>query len=562
MNQEPLHRWALPTALLVALGVTWPLPLALFTGDYVGHPLGDLADHVQGAWWFAGELAQGRWPTTTTVTHLPDAQRLWYVDPVGALLAAPFWWVSGAFAWNLALLVQTLGATALAWWVGRQATGSAWAGAVTAVVAVPSAYLVGLLHSGLSEYAGLAPLVGAVWWTLRATGRDPQGRPALGWDAVVAGVFVGLCAWQAFYYGIFAALFAACCIPGPRWPTRVRPVLVMAATSAVVAAPAGALLAWTLYGGEAAVTSANAPGWGGGGPLPATDLLTFVWPGDYYFPNTPALGNPGILHVNALGWVALALAGVALWRRPEAAPLRTPAALFGVLAAGPGLVVAGRVTGLPLPLALLYTGPSPFDLVHHPYRLVAVAMVVLGLLAGLGALVLAPRWRAALVLAVGVEVAVATPAPWPLATTPRPDPRPYAAVTDGVLDWPPGATRANRGYQLAQVEHGAAVPWGVNVMLSPQLAADPLVADLLDALDDPVGRARNRDVPGRDPRVRARAGATGLSTLGIDAVVLHTELLQDAEAARAQQLLRDALGPPVDEGPWGATWQVQAPVSP
>ena len=72
----------------------------------------------------------------------------------------------------------------------------------------------------------------------------------------------------------------------------------------------------------AAVSASNAPGWAGGGPLPATDLLSFVWPGRYYFPDTPSLGNPGILHVNALGWVALGLAALAVSRRPEARPLR------------------------------------------------------------------------------------------------------------------------------------------------------------------------------------------------------------------------------------------------
>lgn len=555
-HREPGAGWSLPTALAVALGVTWPLPKALLVGEYLGHPTGDLADHVQGAWWVAGALAEGRWPLTTWVTHLPDPQRLWFVDPVGALLMAPGWGVSGPFAWNMGLLLQVLGATVLAWWVGRRATGSPWSGTVTAVVAVPSAYLVGLLHGGLSEYAGLAAVVAAVWWLLRALGRDPQGQPPARRDAWIAGLAMGLAAWQAPYYGVFAALFALCCVPGPGWRARLGPLVRAGAVAVAVAAPLAVALWWTLAPDAAAVSASNAPGWAGGGPLPATDLLSFVWPGRYYFPDTPSLGNPGILHVNALGWVALALAGLAVSRRSEARPLRMPAALYGVLLLGPGLVVAGQPLGVPLPLALLYAGPSPFDLVHHPYRLVAVAMVVLGLLAGLGSLQVAPRWRGLLAVAVGVEVALATPAPWPLETTPPPASTPYVGVSGGVLDWPPGGTRENRRYQLAQVEHGQPVPWGVNVFLSDALARDPLVAALLGVLDDPTARARNRDVPGRSPRVSVAPGPTALRSLGVHHVVLHHGSLSERERDRATRVLTEALGVPAAVGAWGASWTV------
>lgn len=561
-DTEPRARWALPVALAISLGVTWPLPWALVSGEYVGHPVGDLADHVQGAWWVAGALLEGHWPLATTVTHLPTPQRLWYVDPVGAVVMAPWWRVSGPFAWNLGLLLQVLVATALAWWVGRRATASAWAGTVVAAVSVPSAYLVGLLHGGLSEYAGLTPVVGAVWWTLLAMGRDPQGRRTRPRDAWIAGLCLGLAAWQAAYYGVFAALFALCCVPGAGWRARLGPLVRMGGVAAAVVTPLALALWWTLSPQDAAVSSANAPGWGGGGPLPATDVLTFVWPGDHYFPDTPALGNPGILHVNALGWVALALAGLAVWRRPEARMLRMPAVLYGLMLLGPGLVVAGRPLDIPLPLALLYAGPSPFGLVHHPYRLVSLAMVLLGLLAGLGALQLSSRWRVAAALAVGLEVAVATPAPWPLETTPRPELAPYTWASGGVLDWPPGGTSENRGYQLAQVEHGLPVPWGVNVLLPEPLAADPLVALLLEQLDDPRARARNRDVPGRDPRVAPLSGESRLGQLGIQQVVLHHGALSGRERRAATEILVRHLGPPVGTGSWGAAWEVQRATSP
>lgn len=567
---EPWPRAAVALALSLALAATWPLPIAGLRDAFVGHATGDLADHVQGAWWVAAELMAGRLPDTTTITHVPLALPLWYVDPVGALLALPLWGLGGAVAWNGALLVQVLAATGVAWAAGRDLSGSAWSGVVAAVVAGPSPYLLGLLHSGLSEYVGVAPLIAAVWASLRATGRDPRGRPATTRHALLAGVAMGLCAWQAFYYAAFAGLFLLCCLPGARWPERLRAVGLGVGSSLVVAAPALWAMGRTLWGGDGAVSDANAPGWGGGGPLPATDLLTWVRPGAYYFPDTPAMGNPGILHVNYLGGVALvmgavavvaALRGRALPGAPDARPLLGPMGLYGLLMLGPGLVVGGQALGLPLPLALLYAGPSPFDLVHHPYRMAAGGVAALGMLAAVGSRSL-PVWGRVLVaLLVVAETVTLSPAPWPLATTPAPTSPGWTAPPSGaLLDWPPDATRANRRYQLAQVNHGRAVPWGVNVFLPRPVAEDPLGNQLLRALDDPRSRARNRDVPARaDPVPPPLAGESRLEALGFGSVVLHRDALSEREWARCARLLEAAYGAPEASGDWGARWVVTDP---
>ena len=278
-------------------------------------------------------------------------------------------------------------------------------------------------------------------------------------------------------------------------------------------------------------------------------------PGDYR-PDTPALGNPGILHVNYLGAVTIFAGGWGLARSPVSRPLALPAALYGVLMLGPGLVVGGAHLGLPLPLALLYAGPSPFDLVHHPYRMVSLGMVLLGLLAALGAQTVRPAARWALVLGVVAETTLLSPGPWPLPHTPPSDPAPWEGLPAGaVLDWPPDATTENRRYQLAQVAHGHPVPWGVNVFLPDALARDPLVNQLLRALDDPTRRARNRDVPAHAPPVPAAdPGDTRLAELGFGALVVHRAALSEPEWARADAALRQALGPPSEAGPWGARW--------
>ncbi len=543
------------TAAAVVLGivvaVTWPLPVAMVRGEVVGHPTGDLADHVQGAWWFAGELLGGRWPDTTTVTHFPASLRLWFVDPVGALLAAPLWAAGAAVAWNMALIGQVLLTAVAAFLAGRDLSGRRAGGLATAAVVAGSPYLLGLLHSGLSEGVGLAPLVGAAWALLRATGRDPRGRPAPPWMPVVAGACIAASGLQSAYYGAFSGLLALSCLPGDGWKARVLPVVQSLAVGAVLSLPVLWLLTDSLGAADSAVSAANAPGWVQGA-LPATDALMFGMPGAYYFPDTPALGNPGILHVVYLGWAAAALAVLGMRRPPagiQARALLVPLVVMGLLALGPVLAVGRRVVGVgglpvPLPLALLYVPGSPFRLVHHPYRLVAALLPLLGIAAALGtrALPRAARWSVPAVILA--EALLVSPAQWPLATATATAPDLYAALPPGpVLDWPPDATRANRSYQLQQPDHGRAVPYGVNVFVLDALRGDPLVEDLLRALDDIGGRARNRDVPGAPlPPVPRRPGTTGLEGLGFRAVVLHGDALDEAERARAEAVLERHLG--------------------
>jgi hypothetical protein len=188
----------------------------------------------------------------------------------------------------------------------------------------------------------------------------------------------------------------------------------------------------------------------------------------------------------------------------------------------------------------------------------AGGMAALGLLAAVGSLSL-PRWGRALAAVVVVAEAVSlSPAPWPLATTAAPASPAWVGLSPGaVLDWPPDATRANRRYQLAQVEHGHAAPWGVNVFLPRPVAEDPLANQLLRALDDPRARARNRDVPAQaDPVPRPQTGESRLHALGFGSVVLHRDALSEPEWARSARLLEVAYGAPEASGAWGARWVV------
>lgn len=549
-------RPALPylAAVLAAVIVaTWPLVPSL-AGAAIGHPYGDLVDHYWGTWWFGGELLQGRLPLTTTLTHFPTPQPLWHVDPVGALLALPLRPLGLTPAWNLLVLLQVaLGAVA-AWWVGTDATGDRRAGLVAAAVAGLSPYVLGLVHSGLSEFLAMGPVTLAAWATLRALGRDPRDRPAPPRAWAWAGLALGVAGSHTAYYGLFGALFAALAVPGPGWRDRLPVAARIVGLGALVAAPFG-LGALSTLGG--AVSAETAPGWAA--TLPATDIFTFLHPGPYYFPDTPAQNNPGILHVNYLGWAAVGLALLGARGRWV-----LPGVLYAVFALGPRLAVGQTLVTVAgahvlLPLGVLYFPGSPFEWVHQPYRMVAFLMPWLAVAAARGAMRLPPAARVGAAAVILVETLAVSPARWPLATRAAPEVATYAALPPGpVLDWPPDASLGNRDYLWNATAHGRAVPYGVNVFLGEELRQDPLVDALLRALGRLERRSRNRDVPFVGPiLLRPEGTSTRLGELGFVAVVVHKAALDNREWGRTRSLLDAAFGPAEREDTEVAVWRVR-----
>jgi hypothetical protein len=543
--------WLLLVVGLCLVGL-WPV-----TGEgAIGHATGDMADHYWGTWWFGSGLLTGRWPDTTDISHFPNALPLWYVDPVGALMSLPLRVLGFPAAWNGLLLTQVLLAALATYAMAWSATRTAGAAAVAALVVGTSPYLRGLAYSGLSEYIGLALPVLATWALVRAWGWDPSGRAGTRRDAVLAGLLVGACALQAFYYAAFAALLAVCLLPGPGIRQRLPRAILAGVVSGVVLVPLLAV-AWDSLGGGA-VSGDNAPGWNYRS-LPVQDLVTFFRPGQYYFPDTRKYGNPGILHVNYLGWVALVLA----WQATRSAWgdrrgvgravlwLAFGALLYFLFCLGPILTVSGRnlgIAGTPiyLPSALLYAPGSPWRMVHHPYRLVALLLPLLALLSAVGAARLTRRGQLFCALGLVAEVCLLSPAPWPLPSTPVAAPAIYAQLPPGpVLDWPADASRWNRSYELWQVEHQRPIPYGVNVFLDDELRRDPLVVALLRALDDPTARSRNRDVPFQGQvLLPPNQGASRLNEVGFVALIVHSEALSSEERTRTATLLGERLGPP------------------
>jgi hypothetical protein len=184
-------------------------------------------------------------------------------------------------------------------------------------------------------------------------------------------------------------------------------------------------------------------------------------------------------------------------------------------------------------------------MIHHPYRMAAVLVPLLGLLAAIGAAAVPRpvRWTVPAVLLV--EGLLIGAAPWPLASTDATPHPVLAAVPAGpVLEWPPDATEANRTYQLAQPAHGRPIPYGVNVFVNDALRGDPLVEDLLTAFDDIGTQGRNRDAPGPPlSPVDPRPGRTALADLGFRAFVLYPGRLGERERKKTVRRIEKHLGP-------------------
>jgi len=308
------------------------------------------------------------------------------------------------------------------------------------------------------------------------------------------------------------------------------------------------LLAWgilsTLDHSGAAVQAATAPGWNPA-TLPATDLFSFIHPGPWVHPNTPAMGNPGILHIAYLGLAGLALVLFARLRGADAPlPLARPTLLFAIVCLGPALSINRWSPGIPLPLALLYS-VGPLDHLHHPYRFIGMALPLLGLWLGWASTSLPSSIRRAVPIFLVAETLYLSPVPWPLHTLDTEAPPIYAELPEGpILDWPADASIWNRRYLTWQTQHGQPVAVGVNVFITETLQDDPLVGELANQLTDLPLRARNRDVPFMgNLHFRGRADAQSLKSLGYRSVVLHRDALSPEEQQATIRVLESALGP-------------------
>ena len=178
-------RHRLPLLLLAAIAILLTFPaVASFGARFPGAPTGDGPDHLWGYWWVHHALVNGLNPLHTTLSHTPPGGALWFIDPVGALLAFPLqFMLSPALSTTLVVTFQIwLGMAAMYAVTCRSGAGG---GVLAAVIFGASPYVLSLVLSGTFEYLNLAPV--PLFWVAAQNAQTRGGR----WTPIAAAITAG-----------------------------------------------------------------------------------------------------------------------------------------------------------------------------------------------------------------------------------------------------------------------------------------------------------------------------------------------------------------------------------
>lgn len=577
--------------LLLALITTYPLVTDL-AGQLLGYPDVDIWNHVWGFWWFKHMLLEKHaWPLTTELLGYPKVGRLYFIDPLNALLSVPLQtFLSLPLASNLVLLFELALAGVSAHLLAREA-GARTGGALLAGTVVGLSPLLRCeVHNGITEVYNLGWLGLALWGTLRLL---HSGKLR---DGLLTGILGGLAFVACWYYGLAAGLAAGMVVlmtlllPNrgqmSAWQQgrgrMLLALLLAGAAGMAIALPFMLAFRWTLTGPDAIIfrqpdhnfflARHN-----------AMDLLSFFMPGHYHHPDLWRDFNERFYHTTYLGWMGLVLAFIGLkaaWGRRFA----LLGALFGLLSLGPFLYVGGKFLSInnkviPLPFSVLYQGFGMASITHSS-RLATVTLFAVALGAALGwdrlqdwlttrrqshgkpsTGLLVGTWSVVWSLMVA-ELMFASPAPFPLSLS---DAR-YAQssyvlaqdpVPGAVLDVPAkyeNTMRPSR-FLYEQTLHQRPIPYLVDVKAghTPGLHRTLFTSwmeKLFNNAND-LARGRQSDILPMIEQENVEALRVSFDAVirsqGFRYVVIHKDLLPNEDAANAWKLFFDRLLPPPQE---------------
>ena len=327
--------------------------------------MSDMADHIWGNRWFAEEISQLRLPLFTAQTHYPEGGYLWHIDPIGGLIQLLTLWLPPHMAWHFGIFIQLSAmGTVMALYANSKLRDMPLSIGL-GLALVFSAHVLGLLHSGLSEYVGIVWLI-ALMWSLESPKNSRSG------------ILLGICFWQAAAYGLLGAILAIL----SQWK-KPKSLLHVALVSAVVAAPAIAAIQWTSSHPAAAFQMSEAAGWNPQS-IPSIDVLGWIMPGHWLHPNTPAFGNPGIVQAQSL---------IDAHRHTRCGTIQRPietqkhclalgtcgAYAWAKLSINRWMPLDGSFY---LPMSILYLPSLPTNAFHHPYHIAAIVLPIAFLTAG------------------------------------------------------------------------------------------------------------------------------------------------------------------------------------
>jgi hypothetical protein len=529
--------------------MTWPL--ALHVLEAIPGDSFDGWQNYWNLWWIKIALVDRvASPYFTDLLYYPTGVDLYFhtLNPFNGLVTLPVQLSAGLLAaYNTAVLLSWVlagyGVYLLTRWViGRGMAGLAHNSGAAHVAAFVSGVIFTFSPFHMAHLLGHMQVMALEWIPfyllalLRSMEASKRGRPWLR-SALMAGLFLifcGLCDW---YFVLYLLLFTplawiwAWLSPGGRASPAlavVRPALAAGLLFAVILSP---ILAPMVR--EATRYSFMV--------RPASDLYVFSASlADFFVPNRlhtllrpdsyAWIGNqiaPPSERTISIGYVALALAALALWRAPRRAALWIGvAALFVMLALGPrwhaGFILA---KDLPSAKAIASAPPewTPLTLLNQaiPFmrisrsvsRYALMVQLAMAVLAGIGLAAWSQRYRRRgwllAVGALGLALAEYWVAPYPI--SPPDTPAYYAQLAGGqgaVLNLPMNYDRP--GYLLYQTVHQRPLTTAYISRDDPRTLVErvPVLQHF---------RHLGPDIIEADP---AQVGMTVLQDLGVESVVL------------------------------------------
>ncbi len=390
--------------------VIFTYPLVLHLGDSVVLSSGgDAYLHLWDLWWANKSLVElHQSPFHTTYLYYPTGVSLYYhsLDLINGLVSIPLQWALGlTTSFNLLVLANLTLDGAAAYWLCKERTGSTGAAVVGGALFAAAPLMGTSLNLGQLDELTAWPIplyLLALWRLLESPGKPWQpggGRRAI----ICAGLALACASLATWYFTAGLALFTGIFVPLYFWnrkrsdtqatpgepSTRARLLYTAAKLAAAVLLMALLLspLMWGMIRERVSGQTYMLPSFETTYSN-STDLAGLFLPART---EIAALNEHG--SNVALGWVALALAGLGVFaRRRQSWPLLAALVVIAIVSLGPELQLAGVDTHIPLPYSWLNNVPF-VGASRQPLRFLATASIILAVLAAYGIANLLSRWQ-------------------------------------------------------------------------------------------------------------------------------------------------------------------------
>ncbi|MAA77615.1 MAG: hypothetical protein CL916_00020 [Deltaproteobacteria bacterium] len=530
--------------IFCAVLVCFPILLSP-TQKLLGSELVDVWNHSWGGYWWAHSLAQGELPWYTTLLTWPNGGVLWFIDPILALISAPFAFLSLAFGYNIACFVYV----AFASWCIRffaRALGAPNSGQYLSAGAFAcSGWMISELHNGITEACNIGPAALALGWCTYAK-RKMEWLP---W--IYTGLSLSLCFVTSPYLGLGTSIAVGIySIPSFRraWlggivgiigslPTVLAMRNQLESSAAIIKKPPGMNDLLALHN--------------------AVDPRTFIAPFGF---QSRDLSHEGFVHTMYLGIPALCLAIFYIRKKPV---LLTALFVCILCALGPYLYIGDgwyTVNGAKLRLPWWYLQQSiPALSITHPLRIGIPALAIVAACAGASLRDLRiEQFQSLLIPVVFLDSLLICGAPWPLKTAPAQYPVVYDEIAAdtrnvGVLDLPTdsGSTMAASRYLYWQSRHNKPIPYAPDVRAS---TSSLLRYQSFRYLASLCNRRSDED-KALGLRNQHQVSPKELRSANIGWIVLHKDLDPKATQSLLPYLTKE-LGKGIEEGS-AVRWKIQ-----